>query len=51
VCWEDGHGWAELAAFLGFDIPDLAFPHRNRSNENEIDIHIDENTKKPIGSP
>lgn len=27
VCWESGDGWAELAKFLGFEVPDLPFPH------------------------
>lgn len=27
VCWESGDGWAELAEFLGFEVPDLPFPH------------------------
>ena len=31
VCWEDGSGWAELAAFLGFEPPDAPFPHLNKS--------------------
>jgi hypothetical protein len=31
VCWEDGDGWAELAAFLGFEAPDWPFPHVNKS--------------------
>lgn len=32
VCWEDGDGWAELAAFLGFEAPNAALPHVNRSS-------------------
>ena len=31
VCWESGHGWPELAGFLGRDMPARAFPHANRS--------------------
>jgi hypothetical protein len=30
VCWEEGDGWTELAAFLGLEKPDIAFPHENR---------------------
>lgn len=30
VCWEQGHGWQELCAFLGCAIPDQAFPHANK---------------------
>jgi hypothetical protein len=40
VCWEGGDGWAQLASFLGFDVPACAFPHRNRSSRNEVDIEI-----------
>lgn len=31
VCWETGSGWKELCDFLGRDIPDVPFPHANRS--------------------
>ena len=31
VCWEKGDGWAELSQFLGFEKPDLPFPHENKS--------------------
>ena len=31
VCWENGDGWAKLAEFLGREIPDITFPHENRS--------------------
>lgn len=31
VCWEEGYGWEELAAFLGLEPPPIAFPHVNRS--------------------
>lgn len=27
ACWETGTGWTELAEFLGFEAPDLPFPH------------------------
>lgn len=30
VCWEEGHGWDELARFLGLPLPALPFPHVNR---------------------
>lgn len=32
ACWEQGHGWAELAAFLGRPAPDEPFP-RARAKE------------------
>lgn len=31
VCWEEGDGWEELSIFLGFERPDLPFPHANDS--------------------
>lgn len=31
VCWEEGHGWRELADYLGFECPDTPFPHANKS--------------------
>jgi len=31
VCWEEGDGWDELAEFLGFDSPEIPFPHENKS--------------------
>jgi hypothetical protein len=31
VCWEAGHGWAELCGFLGEEEPDTSFPHANKS--------------------
>jgi hypothetical protein len=33
VCWENGDGWREIAAFLGMHAPDSPFPHENRSPE------------------
>ncbi len=31
VCWEEGDGWNELAAFLDLPAPDLPMPHANRA--------------------
>lgn len=31
LCWEHGHGWKELCAFLDKDVPNLPFPHENKS--------------------
>lgn len=31
VCWESGDGWQELCEFLGRPIPDIPFPHSNRT--------------------
>jgi len=31
VCWEDGAGWQELARFLGYEVPNIPFPHENRA--------------------
>lgn len=33
VCWENGDGWEKLCPFLGGDVPDLPFPHTNRSSD------------------
>ena len=32
VCWEKGDGWHSLAKFLGLGIPDIPFPHVNKSS-------------------
>jgi hypothetical protein len=39
LCWERGHGWAELCGFLGHPVPDAPFPHV-RPNQNGIDPRI-----------
>ena len=31
VCWETGDGWRELAEFLNLELPDIPFPHANKS--------------------
>ncbi len=31
LCWEDGHGWQELAGFLGRPAPAQSFPHANKA--------------------
>ena len=31
VCWEEGDGWHTLSEFLGFEVPDIPFPHANKS--------------------
>ncbi len=31
LCWEEGHGWRELASFIGLKEPAIPFPHENRS--------------------
>jgi len=33
VCWEAGHGWKELCAFLGASLPTAEFPHINKSEK------------------
>lgn len=33
VCWEEGHGWQELAEFLGERVPDRAFPELNTARQ------------------
>ncbi|OQY37243.1 MAG: hypothetical protein B6229_08730 [Spirochaetaceae bacterium 4572_7] len=32
LCWEKGHGWKELCDFLGKDIPNIPFPHKNKGS-------------------
>jgi hypothetical protein len=34
VCWDEGDGWPELGGFLGVPVPDVPFPHSNRTGEN-----------------
>lgn len=31
VCWERGDGWREICSFLNLPIPDIPFPHLNKS--------------------
>lgn len=31
VCWETGSDWRQLCDFLGKEIPDIAFPHANKT--------------------
>jgi len=31
VCWEKGDSWEELCRFLDINIPEIPFPHANRS--------------------
>lgn len=31
VCWEQGDGWNEICNFLGYDVPEIPFPHSNPS--------------------
>jgi hypothetical protein len=31
VCWEDGDGWEKLSTFLTLPLPEIPFPHENRS--------------------
>lgn len=37
VCWEDNHGWAALASFLNEPIPEVKFPHKNRTPPSRVD--------------
>jgi Sulfotransferase domain len=38
VCWEKGDGWKELCAFLNAPVPELPFPHRNKSDKRRYRI-------------
>jgi hypothetical protein len=31
VCWENGSGWKDLSSFLKVPVPDVLFPHKNKS--------------------
>jgi len=31
VCWEEGDAWKELATFLGRPVPEIPFPHENKT--------------------
>ena len=33
VCWETGHGWHELCAFLHMPAPNFPFPYANRGHD------------------
>jgi Sulfotransferase domain len=35
VAWENGDSWEELCTFLGHDVPEIPFPHVNRSDRLE----------------
>lgn len=35
VSWDSGNGWDELCEFIGCAVPDLPFPHVNRSDRLE----------------
>ena len=40
VCWEEGDGWRVLAEFLGRDLPEIPFPHANKSpNALKLAVH------------
>jgi hypothetical protein len=36
LCWENGDGWNELCNFLKKPVPDVPFPHENKSSEVKI---------------
>jgi hypothetical protein len=36
LCWEEGHGWAELCRLLGRSVPDVPFPHANRTRKEAL---------------
>jgi hypothetical protein len=36
VCWENGDGWNELCRFLGEAVPDVSFPHRNKTDKRRL---------------
>ena len=47
VCWEEGHGWRELADFLGEKIPERPFPHANRSPAEQEESGADPRLNEP----
>jgi hypothetical protein len=36
VCWEKGDGWKELCEFLNLPLPNLPFPHKNKTRVSNI---------------
>ena len=40
VCWEDGHGWTEICAFLDLPRPNQPFPHKNKTEGSPVDNEI-----------
>lgn len=49
LCWEEGHGWDELCAFLGRRVPDRPFPRANTASSvdyNKTRADADRQLKK-----
>ena len=40
LCWEEGHGWAELCSFLNVPVPDQPFPHKNKNADYRVDDQV-----------
>ncbi len=40
MCFENGDGWEKLCAFLGKDIPNTPFPHRNKAKSLNLKDRI-----------
>ncbi|XCN74206.1 MAG: sulfotransferase family protein [Candidatus Electrothrix aestuarii] len=36
LCWENGDGFEKLCNFLGYDVPDVPFPHANKGINNQV---------------
>ena len=47
VCWENGDGWEEICSFLGHDIPNVPFPHRNPARNQK---NLSGKLKKKVAS-
>jgi hypothetical protein len=43
-----GDGWAELCPFLGIDIPDTPFPHRNSHREHTFSTRVKRKLRKTV---
>lgn len=39
--WDSGDGWSKLCSFLNVQIPDIAFPHKNKGLEIKNDMGIE----------
>jgi len=47
-CWEEGHGWDELCAFLNRPVPKRDFPIANRSTEAQPDPEFQQENRARI---
>lgn len=36
ICWEEDNDWRKLCHFLGMEIPNVKFPHANKTSERKL---------------